>query len=174
MKILENDILISIAQGSDDAESIARLAKLIWKEHYTGIIGAAQVEYMLSRFQNADKIYDDIKNGGYTYYIAELGGEPVGYCSTIQDGCDKGLFLSKLYVLKSFRGLGVARLFLATLERAGITKGYEYIRLTANKNNTGAIEAYKKLGFEMCDSIVTDIGGGFVMDDYVFIRPLNY
>ena len=44
--------------------------------------------------------------------------------------------------------------------------GLGKITLTVNKNNAIAIEAYRKMGFENAGSIVTDIGGGFVMDDY--------
>ena len=35
-----------------------------------------------------------------------------------------------------------------------------------------AIAAYRKHGFEVRDSIVKAIGGGFVMDDYIMARPV--
>ncbi len=38
--------------------------------------------------------------------------------------------------------------------------------LTANKRNDPAIEAYRHHGFRIRGPIVTDIGGGFVMDDH--------
>ena len=41
------------------------------------------------------------------------------------------------------------------------------IQLTVNKNNTNTIKAYEKWGFKTIDSAVTDIGSGFVMDDYI-------
>lgn len=47
------------------------------------------------------------------------------------------------------------------------TDGLESIYLTVNKNNTNTISAYIKLGFEIVDSIITDIGSNFVMDDYI-------
>ena len=42
-----------------------------------------------------------------------------------------------------------------------------YIYLTVNKNNTSAINAYKKWGFITEKEACTDIGNGFVMDDYI-------
>ena len=39
--------------------------------------------------------------------------------------------------------------------------------LTVNKYNSSSIEVYKKRGFEITDAAVTDIGSGFVMDDYI-------
>jgi hypothetical protein len=39
--------------------------------------------------------------------------------------------------------------------------------LAVNKRNENAIAAYAKHGFAIVESVVKDIGGGFVMDDYV-------
>jgi RimJ/RimL family protein N-acetyltransferase len=44
--------------------------------------------------------------------------------------------------------------------------------LSVNKRNTKAITAYKRNGFAIVESVVTDIGGGFVMDDYVMAKEL--
>ena len=45
--------------------------------------------------------------------------------------------------------------------------GYSSIRLTVNKNNKKTINAYLKYRFAIIDKAVTDIGNGFVMDDYI-------
>ncbi len=39
--------------------------------------------------------------------------------------------------------------------------------LRVNKRNRVAIAAYERMGFSSQGSIVTDIGGGFEMDDYL-------
>ena len=44
--------------------------------------------------------------------------------------------------------------------------------LNVNKNNVQAIRAYEKNGFAIREAVVVDIGGGFVMDDYVMAKPL--
>ena len=55
------------------------------------------------------------------------------------------------------------------LERS---QGLHSVYLTVNKYNTGSIEVYRHLGFEIADSAVTDIGNGYVMDDYIMQREL--
>ena len=204
-----------------NARDIADLARVIWMEHYTPIIGAAQVEYMLDKFQSADRIYSDIQNGGYVYLTAEapdgatgprrepgpcnepglrnehgshnepdppIAPGPLGYpgpraasglCGYAAVVPQAGyLLLSKLYVRRDYRGNGVAKLFAA--EAAALCAaeyGLDRIRLTVNKYNEGSIAAYKKLGFNIIDSVVTDIGGGYCMDDYIMERPnklINY
>lgn len=47
------------------------------------------------------------------------------------------------------------------------------ISLTVNKNNTNSINAYKKMGFVTVESIVMDIGEGYVMDDYKMRKELD-
>jgi ribosomal protein S18 acetylase RimI-like enzyme len=42
-----------------------------------------------------------------------------------------------------------------------------------NKGNHRAIACYRRHGFVEEASVVNDIGGGYVMDDYVMVRPLD-
>jgi RimJ/RimL family protein N-acetyltransferase len=41
-----------------------------------------------------------------------------------------------------------------------------------NKRNEPAIAAYLKAGFRIEKEAVFDIGGGFVMDDFLMVRPV--
>jgi GNAT superfamily N-acetyltransferase len=151
------------------AAAIASLASEIWREHYTPIIGAAQVEYMLAKYQSAEQIYRDITENGYTYFTAKDIGILTGYCAVHPQ--DDALLLSKLYVRSNYRGKGLARAFLN--EAAALCGEHGKIRLTVNKYNHGAIAAYHKMGFETVDSVKVDIGGGFFMDDYVMELSVN-
>ena len=143
---------------------VAALAREIWTEHYTPIIGAEQVEYMLTNIQSEPAIRQQIEHEHFLYFLIESGGEYVGYIG-VQFG-ETELFLSKVYVRDSERRKGLggeAVQFITDLAR---TRGAEKISLTVNKNNTIAIRSYERLGFENLGSTVKDIGGGFVMDDY--------
>ena len=55
---------------------------------------------------------------------------------------------------------------------SAVPSGKSCIYLTVNKYNSGSIEVYKKLGFTVADQVVTDIGGGYVMDDYIMEKAL--
>ena len=148
--------------------AVAALAEEIWREHYTPIIGEAQVDYMLKKFQSEEQICRDMKENDYVYFIAGhiKSGEPVGYCAVQPK--EGYLLLSKIYVRKDYRGRGVARSFLdEALALCRFEYGFDKIRLTVNKYNDNSIAAYRKMGFETIDSVKTDIGGGFFMDDFV-------
>jgi ribosomal protein S18 acetylase RimI-like enzyme len=146
---------------------VVLLAREIWTEHFTAIIGRGQVDYMLAKFQSEEAISRQIENEGFLYYLLkDDGGEYVGYTGVVPDKNRGELFLSKLYIKCDKRRKGYAKKAMRFVEDLARQTGLAKITLTVNKNNTIAIEAYRKMGFENAGSVVTDIGGGFVMDDY--------
>ena len=144
-------------------EAVEALAREIWTEHYTPIIGRDQVEYMLARFQSAQAISEQLANG-YLYFLIREAGRFIGYISVLPE--EQELFLSKIYVLSSRRGKGYGRKAVRFAEELAIKKGLGKIVLTVNKNNSLAIKAYEAIGFKKVEALVQDIGSGFVMDDY--------
>lgn len=153
-----------------DLPPIAELANDIWREHYTPIIGSEQVEYMLKKYQSVSAMAEQISDG-ISYYSVVLDGKLVGYLSFYRK--DEALFLSKIYVSSGLRGKGIGRQAMEFVIEQAKTMGLAKIQLTVNKYNSGSIEAYKRMGFQTVDEVVVDIGGGFVMDDYVMELFLN-
>ena len=145
-------------------KAIESLAYKIWYEYYIPIIGKAQVDYMLKKFQSFVAIKEQINNG-FLYFLCEHENSPVGYMSV--DIKEEELFLSKIYVDSVNRRKGYGKEMLAFLENLAKEKNLEKISLTVNKYNTGSIKIYEKVGFVICKTVVKDIGKGFVMDDYL-------
>ncbi len=148
---------------------VGSLAREIWTEHYIPIIGREQVEYMLSKFQSKQAIKEQIASG-LLYFLIQEGRDFIGYIA-IQSRGDE-LFLSKIYVRSSHRAKGLGKKALQFVETIARDRGLRKITLTVNKNNTGAIRAYEKIGFRNVGSLVQDIGGGFVMDDYAMEKAM--
>ena len=144
-------------------ETVARLAFEIWNQHFTPIIGKAQVDYMVEKFQSKRAISEQIEQG-YSYYLIRADGDYIGYTGICPK--DDELFLSKLYLRASQRGKGYGRKVVEFLEDLARDKGLGKITLTVNKNNTDTIKAYEKFGFVNLGVLVQDIGNGFIMDDY--------
>ena len=59
---------IEAVTGYDQVETIEGLADEIWNEHFTRIIGKAQVDYMLDKFQSKEAITEQINNG-FLYFL---------------------------------------------------------------------------------------------------------
>nr|QGT51047.1 hypothetical protein Firmicute1046_1230 [uncultured Firmicutes bacterium] len=163
---------ISQAQNDADIQTIGALADEIWHEHYANILQPEQIDYMVEKFQSPSAIGNDIRQNGYLYYLAYAGKAPAGYCAIHPEEDGKTIFLSKIYVKREYRGKGLATQFLQTVLSDETAQNCQKLWLTVNKNNAGSIAAYEKLGFSVEETMVTDIGMGFVMDDYKMSRFL--
>lgn len=147
---------------ANDIKELASLASSIWHEYWTCILTPEQIDYMVENFQSEKAIKNQIENENYTYYFIIKDGAKAGYFG-ISDKKEY-LFLSKLYLKKEYRHQGLGKKAFEKIKELANDKP---IRLTVNKYNTNTINAYKKWGFEIIDAVVTDIGSGFVMDDYI-------
>lgn len=148
--------------------AVAALARETWTQHYVPLIGAAQVDYMLARFQSREAIARQIAAEGYEYYLAP----DAGYLALVPDPARQSVMLSKIYVRASLRGTGVGRTMVEFAEKRAAELGAAELWLTVNKHNAGSIAFYEKMGFRKTEALVTDIGGGFVMDDWRMAKPL--
>lgn len=149
-------------------EEYGRLAEFIrglWHSAYDGLLGEAQVEYMTQKFQSAAAIEEQTAKENYIYFFIEDGGREIGYCAV--QPLEDSLFLSKLYLKEECRGRGIGQRALAQVCAVAKRLSLPRVWLTVNKGNARAIRAYEKFGFVRTDSTVTDIGGGYAMDDYV-------
>ena len=165
--------IIHTVRTQEDAGRVSDLARIIWAEHYTPIIGSGQVQYMLNRFQSATQIWQDVTDHGCTYLWMTTDEQTVAYMAYCDRPDEQSCFLSKLYVRKDCRGRGFAKELVNGLVRRCRDEKKRRIWLTVNKNNTHSIAAYKKMMFYKTGLQVTDIGGGYVMDDVVMQRDLT-
>lgn len=151
-------------------KQIEALAREIWEEHYTPIIGANQVAYMLDKFQSAEAMQAQLEEG-YEYYSLFEGGQLIGYLAFKEEAI--GLFLSKIYIHSAQRGKGLGRAAMNFVKAEVEKRGIAQIRLTVNKYNHNSIATYLRLGFIKTRELVMDIGEGYVMDDYEMILDVG-
>lgn len=155
--------------------SLADLAARIWQEYWPARIGQAQTDYMVERFQGLPAIQRDMSENGYEYWFVRVEDESgptrtAGYTGGHVEAETDRFFISKIYLLAEERGHGFARRIVEFYEQVCRERGLKAMYLTVNKGNDLAIRAYRGCGFETVDATETDIGQGFVMDDYIMER----
>ncbi|WP_303825429.1 GNAT family N-acetyltransferase [Ruminococcus flavefaciens] len=146
---------------------VAELADRIWHECFVGIISTGQINYMVEKFQSYEAMKKQTEEQGYYYLAVREDGELCGYIGVRPEEGDR-LFLSKLYLRNDKRGMGIGSAMLGRVFDEARACGKKSVYLTVNKHNDRAVAVYKKTGFELTDETVTDIGNGYVMDDYIF------
>ena len=168
----ETSVQILPATASD-LPAISQLARIIWWRHYPGIISEAQIEFMLGWMYSLETLREELLDRGIRFERLLLEDDLVGFAAygPIEE---KGAFkLHKLYVHPDQQGRGLGTRLLVYCEQAAASLGAERLILAVNKRNQRAIHTYKKNGYAILDSVVIDIGSGFVMDDFVMVKPLQ-
>ena len=164
--------LVPVETDAQAAEARA-VAEKTWPRTYGGIIPDAQIPYMIERMYAPEAIRRDAA-AGTPFFLVKADGRTAGVCSADlgrRDG-DGGAELHKLYLLPWHWGRGVGHWVLDELARRCREAGASSVWLRVNKRNERAQKAYRAAGFAKERAVCTDIGGGFVMDDFVYRRPL--
>lgn len=160
-----SEIKIVPISSTQDLMEISELADVIWHQHFTPIIGAKQVDYMLENFQSYSAMRDQVDNQGYEYCFLNYDGKNVGYVAFTRE--DEAIFLSKIYILETYRGKKIGREAIQYIKEFGKKAQCTKVRLTVNRRNLNTIMAYNAMGFTISSEEKKSIGDGFVMDDYI-------
>ena len=154
-----------------DLPAIAALAEVVWRAHYPGIITAAQIDYMLARMYDLGHLREELA-GGICFDQALRDGQLLAF-SSYGPVAPAEMKLHKLYVHPDWQRCGLGSRLLGHLEPQVRARGFRTLILAVNKANRKAIAAYQKNGFTVREAVTSDIGGGFVMDDFVMEKKLT-
>ena len=158
-------------ETTSDFRQLEPFAASIWEQHYTPIIGADQVAFMLDKYQSAQTMFDQF-SAGYKYAVVICGDQKAGYFA--YDGkAEKEVFISKLYIHKDFRRRGLGKYILDFIAKEARALGCTAITLSVNKDNSNSIQFYISCGFQTIKAQKVAIGEGFYMDDYVMSCPVQ-
>ena len=183
-----------LVANQEDLQLTAEVAHDIWFEYWPALIGMAQTEYMVKNMQSLPAITRDIREVGYRYWLLyDEDGTCVGYTSSLAEDFSadpsdpasakhgeeiakraaKRLFISKIYLYAEERGKHYASRVIEFYEQLCRDEGLTAMYLTVNRGNELAIRAYLGRGFETIEEKAADIGGGFIMDDYIMCKMVD-
>ena len=155
--------------GLNDRAFIRSVSERTWPSTYGHIISQEQINFMLD-WMYSDASLEKQMNSGCAFYIANLNGADIGFCSVSPDDekveGSKAHKLNKLYVLPSAQGTGAGKALLNQAIDIAKAAGSSAIFLQVNKHND-AYSFYLKQGFIKEAEFKFDIGNGFFMDDFV-------
>jgi diamine N-acetyltransferase len=167
---MSDELQIEPVSTTPQISAVDALAREIWYEYYVPLIGRAQVDYMVGKFQSAEAIAGQIE-AGYEYFLVRDKHLPVGYFAIQAQPAEAGVFISKFYLHGSRRGRGTGRRCMEFIEQLASGRGLALLWLTVNKANP-SVKAYQRLGFRIAAELEIDIGSGFVMDDFRMEKQL--
>ena len=122
---------------------VADMAEPIYREVYARN-PKKRVDWFLSTYQSPESIREQILSGTVYGFIV-LHDERVGYVAYAEDS--EGMYLSKLYLQRDYRGTGIGGHILDYVEGEARKKGIGSMHLEVNQYNTRSQEFYEKHGF---------------------------
>jgi ribosomal protein S18 acetylase RimI-like enzyme len=156
----------------DDIDAVATLARVVWQEAYPAIITQAQIDYMLDQRYGLEVLRAELADPAIAWDVLEEDGEIIGFVSCLASVPGE-IKLDKLYVHPDRQRRGNGETLVRHCMAQARKQGCRALILAVNKRNARAIAAYRKYGFEVRESIVKDIGNGFVMDDFVMLKCIE-
>jgi diamine N-acetyltransferase len=165
-------VIRPLADAAVDIEAVRRIAYATWPDTFRDILSTAQIDYMLAWLYDAKRLQSQVANGEHVFHIAEIDRVPVGFAAHQLDHPEDGnTKIHKIYLLPSTQGKGVGRALITAVIVAARAAAQSSITLNVNKYNR-AVGFYEAMGFVNVAEEVIDIGGGYVMDDYVMRAAL--
>lgn len=159
----------------DNIKDIQKISAVAWPQTFKNILSDEQIAYMMNWMYSEESLLEQMQQKNHRYVLAKEGENFVAYLS-YEHNCEntRKTKIHKIYILPSHQRKGIGkRLFDFVLSQAH-ENGEKAVYLNVNKNNQNAIDFYQRMGFYRAKEEVIDIGNDFVMDDYVYEKPLHH
>ena len=149
---------VSFKNYDENLENIYKFRYPLWHEVYKEIIPEKQIDFLLHKYFDVENIRTYIKDN-YIYEKIILDENVVGIiCYKLFDNY---VYLDKIYLLKSYRNLGISKFVYHHL-----LSFKNRIRLNVNQKNS-AVNSYLRSGFKIIKEESYDLGQDMINIDYI-------
>ena len=146
-----------------DIPKIIAIADKVWVAHYSKIISQEQIEYMYALMYSANALSQQMQDG-HSFFIYEENEIPLGFVSM---KADKDIVkIPKLYVSIEAQGKGIGKKLVEKIISEAKSQHAISVQLNVNRFNTESIAFYKKVGFQIIETIDIPLDK-FLLEDYV-------
>ena len=163
---LNHSCLISSA-GVQDVPLIRSLAEMIFPITYQKILSEDQINYMMELMYHPNVLLDQMTNQGHHFLLIRNDSEDtVGFASFSALEDPEIIKLHKIYLLPSYQGQGIGKIFMEEICRQSRQNGARILELNVNRSNK-ALYFYENLGFYRFKTVDIPIGNHFYMNDFL-------
>lgn len=165
--------MIKVSEATtNDISLIQRLAEKVWYVTYGPLQPKDKVEYLFKLMYSYSSLLEQIENKQHHFLLAKEETEYVGYASYELNYKNSGkIKIHKIYVMPDAQGKGVGKILMEYIYKIANENNCETLLLDVYRHNP-ALQFYEKLGFKKSGEQITDIGHGFVMDDFVMEKSI--
>ena len=156
-----------------DIPTIRDLALRTWPDTFGTILSPAQIDYMLDMMYSEASLLKGMSSLNHQYFlISDQQGSPVGYAGYQFDYLPGTTKLHKIYVLPKGQKHGYGKALFSAVAKTAHDAGQQRLRLDVNYHNAAAT-FYERMGMTKIDEVTTEIGEGYLMEDWVYEMELR-
>jgi ribosomal protein S18 acetylase RimI-like enzyme len=165
--------MIQIQQASiQDIPLIHELAKEVFFATYEPLQPKEKVAHLFSLMYNIPALTEQMERKNHVFLLCKDESGYLGYASYEFNykGTNKTK-IHKIYVMPAAQGKGVGKEMINAIAAISQQNKIPTLLLDVYRHNP-AIQFYEKLGFKNVGEQVTDVGNGFVMDDFLMEKTI--
>jgi diamine N-acetyltransferase len=155
----------------NDIQVIQDLTEKIWRPTYQPILTPEQIEYMLEMIYSTASLHKQITELKHQFLILTDEEKPIGFAAYSTTDTPDVYKLQKIYLDFNYQGKGVGKLLLQEVTDQVKAQGANILELDVNRFNKAKL-FYEKQGFCVYKEKDTDIGHGYLMEDFVMRKLL--
>lgn len=165
--------MITISEaGLSDIKTIQKITNITWPITYGEILSQTQLDYMLGLFYSDEALSKQIENKEQLFYLISDENAVIGFIGIEHNHKSEAITkIHKVYLLPETQGKGYGRIVFDEIEKMASENNSTALLLNVNRFNT-ALNFYKKLGFEIKETVDIEIGNGYLMEDYVMGKKI--
>lgn len=156
----------------EDIAKIQEIANITWPITYGEILTAEQLNYMLDLIYSDEALTRQIQNKEQLFYLISDSESIIGFIGIEHHYKNEAITkIHKIYLLPETQGKGYGKIVFNSITKLALENNSNELLLNVNRFNT-ALNFYKKLGFEIKETVDIEIGNGYLMEDYVMGKRL--
>ncbi|MDY0986844.1 GNAT family N-acetyltransferase [Flavobacterium sp. CFBP9031] len=156
----------------EDIAKIQEIANITWPITYGEILTKEQLDYMLDLIYSDKALSKQIQNKEQLFYLISDSNAVIGFIGIEHNYKSEAITkIHKIYLLPETQGKGYGKIVFEEIAIMALENNSKELLLNVNRFNT-ALNFYKKLGFDIKETVDIEIGNGYLMEDYVMGKAL--
>ncbi len=154
-----------------DVQLIRQLAEQTFHITYLPLQPKDKVDYLFDLMYNTSSLTSQM-NKGQQFILAKDETGYLGYASYEINYKDQGKTkIHKIYIMPTAQGKGVGKELVNYIGGIAGQNKNTIVLLDVFRHNP-AVQFYEKMGFKKVGEQITEVGNGFVMDDFVMEKRI--
>jgi ribosomal protein S18 acetylase RimI-like enzyme len=127
---------------------------------------------MLGLFYSDEALRKQIENKEQLFYLISDTESTIGFIGIEHHYRNEAITkIHKIYLLPETQGKGIGKTVIDEIAKMALENHSTTLVLNVNRFNS-ALSFYKKIGFEIKETVDIEIGNGYLMEDYVMEKRL--